>query len=197
MSRAKTPDWYSPPPVDAATSTVTFPLKTVKIQGITVLPHDKVEALIAPFRGKTVSLADLQGVADKITKLYANAGYGLSFAVVPEQDVENGVVRLVAIEVYIDTITVEMTQRSASFIAASSLSPGAITGGGSSSESASRGSRKNTPASANSTSRLAAIAAVACCQPGLPGGGVHQPVILSNLARPLGPCALQTGGMVG
>lgn len=116
VSRAKTPDWYSPPPVDAATSTVTFPLKTVKIQGITVLPHDRVEALIAPFRGKTVSLADLQGVADKITKLYADAGYGLSFAVVPEQDVENGVVRLVAIEVYIDKITVEMTQRSATFI---------------------------------------------------------------------------------
>ena len=116
VSRAKTPDWYSPPPVDAATSTVTFPLKTVKIQGITVLPHDKVEALIAPFRGKTVSLADLQGAADKITKLYADAGYGLSFAVVPEQDVENGVVRLVAIEVYIDKITVEMTQRSATFI---------------------------------------------------------------------------------
>jgi hemolysin activation/secretion protein len=116
VSRAKTPDWYSPPPIDAATSTVTFPLKTVKIQGVTALPHDKVEALIAPFRGKTVSLADLQGVADKVTKLYADYGYGLSFAVVPEQDVENGVVRLVAIEVYIDKITVEMTQRSASFI---------------------------------------------------------------------------------
>jgi len=101
VSRAPRPDWFSPPSIDGATSTVSFPLRTVKIQGITVLPRDKVEALIAPYRGKSVSLADLQGVANAITRLYADAGYGLSFAVIPEQDVVDGVVRLVAIEVYL------------------------------------------------------------------------------------------------
>ena len=35
---------------------------------------------------------------------------------VPEQDVTDGIVRLVAVEVYIDKVTVEMTQKSAAVI---------------------------------------------------------------------------------
>ena len=110
--------WFAPPKVASiATSTVTFPLKTVKIQGISVLSREKVEALISPYRGRDVSLSQLQGVADAITKLYSDAGYGLSFAVVPEQDVQDGVVRIVAVEVLIDRVSVEMSQKSASLVA--------------------------------------------------------------------------------
>jgi len=110
------PDWFAPPTIDASTSQTRFPLRTVKIQGVTVLPHAQIEALIEPYRGRDVSLAELQALADAITRLYAARGYGLSFAVVPEQDVKDGIVRVVAVEVYIDRVTVEMTQKSAAVI---------------------------------------------------------------------------------
>ena len=110
------PDWFSPPTIDPAASQTKFALKTVKVQGITVLPHARIEELIEPYRGREVSLADLQALSNAITRLYADRGYGLSFAVVPEQDVTDGIVRLVAVEVYIDKVTVEMTQKSAAVI---------------------------------------------------------------------------------
>ncbi len=117
VSRSTTADWFSPPPaVEPQSDAVTFPLQTIKIQGVSVLPRAKIEAIIAPYRGKTVSLADMQKVANAITKLYSDLGYGLSFAVIPEQDVKDGVVRIVAIEVYIDRITVQMNQKTASLV---------------------------------------------------------------------------------
>jgi hemolysin activation/secretion protein len=110
-------DSFTPPVMtDSAAADVQFPLKTIKVQGVSVLPRDKVEAVIAPYRGRTVSLAELQKAANAITRLYAQAGYGLSFAVIPEQDVKDGVVRIVAIEVYIDRITVQLNQSVASLV---------------------------------------------------------------------------------
>ena len=110
------PDWFAPPTIDPSASQTRFPLKTVKVQGVTVLPHAQIEALIEPYRGREVSLAELQALANAITRLYADRGYGLSFAVVPEQDVKDGIVRLVAVEVFIDRVTVEMSQKSAAVI---------------------------------------------------------------------------------
>ena len=110
------PDWFAPPSIDPAASQTKFAPKTVKVQGITVLPHDRIEELIEPYRGREVSLAELQALSNAITRLYAERGYGLSFAVVPEQEVKDGIVRLVAVEVYIDKVTVEMTQTSAAVI---------------------------------------------------------------------------------
>lgn len=110
-------DSFTPPVLsDSAAADVQFPLKTIKIQGVSVLPRDKIEAIIAPYRGRTVSLAELQKAANAITRLYAEQGYGLSFAVIPEQDVKDGVVRIVAIEVYIDRITVELKQTAVSLV---------------------------------------------------------------------------------
>ena len=119
VTRRPLADSFTPPVLtDSAAAGAQFQLRTLKVQGISVLPRDKVEAIIAPYRGRTVSLADLQKAANAITRLYADRGYGLSFAVVPEQDIDpaDPVARIVAIEVYIDRVTVEMNQTAASLV---------------------------------------------------------------------------------
>ena len=57
--------------------------------------------------GTEVSLKDLYNVANQITQLYRSDGYILSLAVVPEQTIEDGVVRLQVIEGYIEQVDFE------------------------------------------------------------------------------------------
>lgn len=90
------------PPANA--ESVKFILKSVEIEGNTVLPD---EALARPFGsmiGQNVSLAQIYGGANEITRMYSNAGYALSLAFVPAQEVKDGAVRIRVVEGYIGEV---------------------------------------------------------------------------------------------
>ncbi len=80
-----------PPPRDAAApenaAALRFELKAVTIDGATALPPADLARTYAPLVGRSISLADLYDVANAITALYVQAGYALSFAVVPAQTI--------------------------------------------------------------------------------------------------------------
>ena len=63
-------------------------------------------ASYAPLVGHDVSLAQIYEVARNITDLYAKAGYALSFALVPAQDIDKSVgnVRIDVVEGYIGEV---------------------------------------------------------------------------------------------
>jgi len=63
--------------------------------------------------GHSISLADLYAVTNQIAKLYADAGYALSFAVVPAQRVSEGIVHIQVVEGYIADVSVEGLPRGA------------------------------------------------------------------------------------
>lgn len=81
-----------------------FNFKGVQLEGASVFTEADLHPLYQDLIGKDVTLATMIGVADKITAKYRNAGYILSRAVVPEQTVDNGIVRIQVIEGFISKV---------------------------------------------------------------------------------------------
>jgi hemolysin activation/secretion protein len=75
-----------------------FVLRSVVLAGATTLDKTELAAAYQPFLGKPVSQADLAAIASAIGDRYRAAGYHLSRAIVPPQDIENGRVRIQVIE---------------------------------------------------------------------------------------------------
>jgi len=93
--RAPKPNYSS----NIATDTKSlFVLKQVKILGAKSIPNDQLVAAYKPFLGKKVSQADLAAIAIAISDVYRAAGFHLSRAIVPPQDISNGTVRVHVIE---------------------------------------------------------------------------------------------------
>ncbi len=73
------------------------------INGQLAIPAAEIEALVAPLRGRTATLADLLQLGQDIRRAYEDAGFGLVSVRVPPQEITSegadaGVVRLVVTE---------------------------------------------------------------------------------------------------
>jgi hemolysin activation/secretion protein len=75
-----------------------FVLRAVTLQGAFALPHDQLAAAYQPYLGQQVSPADLAAIAGSISDLYRAAGFHLTRAIIPPQDIQNGLVRVRIIE---------------------------------------------------------------------------------------------------
>ncbi|HEY1259780.1 MAG TPA: ShlB/FhaC/HecB family hemolysin secretion/activation protein [Stellaceae bacterium] len=91
------PSLAVPPPPAAATAPAAnagprFVLRDVKIEGNTVLDPAVIREVVAPYLGKPVGSGDLEEIRRKFTRLFIDRGYVNSGAVLPDQNVANGVV---------------------------------------------------------------------------------------------------------
>lgn len=86
---------------------VKFKLTRLVIQGATVYKNRQFFHLYKNFLGKQVSLHDVYRIADAITKKYRNAGYILTKAIVPPQQIDDGAVRLKIMEGVIANVRVQ------------------------------------------------------------------------------------------
>ncbi len=77
-------------------------VKQFQIEGNTVFEDTEIQALLAEYTNRTLSFADLLQIETTITKLYTDNGYINSGAVIPAQNIENGVVVVQVIEGKID-----------------------------------------------------------------------------------------------
>jgi hemolysin activation/secretion protein len=84
-----------------------FVLRGVSLAGASAIPQDEIEKAYQPYLGKTVSQADLAAIASAISEIYRSAGFQLSRAIVPPQDIQNGLVRIQIIEGSIAEVTLE------------------------------------------------------------------------------------------
>ena len=84
-----------------------FKLRSVSVEGVRSISRDTVDEIYRPYIGKTVSQADLAAIAGAITEAYRAAGYHLSRAMVPPQDIKNGRIRIKVIEGYIAELAVQ------------------------------------------------------------------------------------------
>jgi hemolysin activation/secretion protein len=84
-----------------------FTLGSVNIDGATVFSNDQLSPYFEPYLASQVDEAKLAEMAARITDRYRHAGYLLSYAAVPAQAVEAGMVRLAVSEGRIDTVTIE------------------------------------------------------------------------------------------
>jgi hemolysin activation/secretion protein len=69
-------------------------VKAFRIEGAQYLALPRLEAVVQPYAGKTLSVSQLQEAADAITQAYRDAGYSLAQAVVLPQTIQNGVVTI-------------------------------------------------------------------------------------------------------
>jgi len=90
-----------------ARNTRRFTLGSVNIDGATVFSNDQLSPYFEPYLAGQVDEAKLAEMAARITERYRHAGYLLSYAAVPPQAVEAGMVRLAVSEGRIDSVTIE------------------------------------------------------------------------------------------
>lgn len=75
-----------------------FTLKEIQISGVTVFKNKILEDKFSPWMDKEVGYSDLLKIASQVTQLYKDNGYITSRAVLPPQEIENGVVKIVVVE---------------------------------------------------------------------------------------------------
>ena len=92
----------------AKTSHISLVLSKVTIEGANLFDaNDLEEEIFKPSYEHKVSIADLQGMVDKITAKYRDAGYILSQAFLPEQEITKGVVHVRVSEGVVGGVEVE------------------------------------------------------------------------------------------
>ena len=79
----------------------------VVIDGNTVLPQSELDAFAQAYAGQSLTLAEIYAVADALTDLYRERGFGLAAATVPAQRVEDGTLRLTVVEGRIGSVRYE------------------------------------------------------------------------------------------
>src|SRR5664279_1435936 len=75
-----------------------FVLRGISLTGANAISRDAVLRAYQPYLGKKVSQADLAAIATAVSDLYRAAGFHLSRAIVPPQDIRDGRIRLQVIE---------------------------------------------------------------------------------------------------
>jgi hemolysin activation/secretion protein len=92
---------------DDKNTPVRFEIKNYQIDGNTLIPNDKIAAILAPFIGPRKDIETAQKAAKALQKAYRCRGYGAVRVVLPEQEIGNSVVRLKVIEPRVGKINIE------------------------------------------------------------------------------------------
>ncbi|WP_051372816.1 ShlB/FhaC/HecB family hemolysin secretion/activation protein [Thermosynechococcus sp. NK55a] len=98
------PSLPSPPP---ESENVLIPVRKIIVEGSTIFGPAVFDPIIKPIEGRQVTLAELQGAADAITKLYLEGGYLTSRAVLKEQVARDGVITIQVLEGRLEDIRIE------------------------------------------------------------------------------------------
>ena len=94
-----------PPRGDAKAVTAPFYVASFRVRGATVFPEAQLAALLGePMRAMT--LAEVQALAERITDHYRKHGYIVARAIIPPQDVRDGVVEVRVVEGRYDRIDI-------------------------------------------------------------------------------------------
>ncbi len=79
---------------------------TFQVEGVKSVPFDEISRRFTPLVGKDITIGELIETANGVTRLYQDRGYALSFAFIPAQTFENGVVRVTVVEGYVSDVKV-------------------------------------------------------------------------------------------
>lgn len=92
-------------------STTPIAVRKIQVTGSTVLTPAELANLTQPLENKSVTLQELQALADRITQLYLDRGYITSRAVISEQKIADGLVTIQVVEGSIDLVEIQGNQR--------------------------------------------------------------------------------------
>jgi hemolysin activation/secretion protein len=125
-----------PPPSSSATGltieqesgtqmpqTKSFQLKSIQIVGNTAFDTETLHTLVADAEGTSLTLVQLHERVARITDYYQRHGYPLARAIIPQQVIDSGIVRIEIIEARYGKISLENTSRVHDSLLLSTLSP--------------------------------------------------------------------------
>lgn len=98
----------SPPGASAMDAAFSVHLRAVQFDGAKALPPDALQDLAQPYLQRDVSLAQLRQLAQAVTDRYRQRGFFLAQALVPVQQVQDGVLHLSVLEGHIATLDVRI-----------------------------------------------------------------------------------------
>jgi hemolysin activation/secretion protein len=84
-------------------------VNAIQVTGNTVFSDAEIKTITKPYENRTLTTEDLERLRLALTLLYVNNGYITSGAVIPDQDVKDGVIQLQIIEGALSRIDVEGT----------------------------------------------------------------------------------------
>lgn len=84
-------------------------VSAIQVTGNTAFPDTEIDAITKPYVNRTLATEDLERLRLALTLLYINNGYITSGAVIPDQDVNDGVIHIQIIEGALSRIDVEGT----------------------------------------------------------------------------------------
>ena len=79
----------------------------IDIAGVQAIPFEEVAALFQPLAGKQVTLEQLALAVQQATQLYQKAGFPLSFVYLPDQNFNQGIVRVRAVEGHVQQVNIQ------------------------------------------------------------------------------------------
>ena len=85
---------------------IRFTLSQIHFEGVGTYKAEDIRHLYADKLGQSVTLADVYRIASAMTNKYRNDGYILTQVIVPPQTIDGGVVKLRAVEGFVDQIRV-------------------------------------------------------------------------------------------
>jgi hemolysin activation/secretion protein len=104
---------------------LTIAPKAFRFVGNTAVPTEELERIAAPYVGRPIGNAELEALRQLVTRRYIEAGYVNSGAVIPDQDVADGVITLQVVEGRVSQIVVGGAQGFRPSVLANRLALGA------------------------------------------------------------------------
>jgi len=88
-------------------NTVKVAVTAIRITGVLAFKESELQTLVSDAVGKELTLAELNEIAQRITRHYHQAGYLLARAYLPAQDIKGGVVEIAVLEGRLGKLSVE------------------------------------------------------------------------------------------
>lgn len=84
-----------------------FEIRRFEVDGATLVSAGRLQEATAPFTGPGRDFGDVQRALEAVERLYAESGYSAVQVLLPEQELERGVVRLRVIEARLGRVVIE------------------------------------------------------------------------------------------
>ena len=78
----------------------------IEVDPSEILTQDEISSVVSKYAGRNLFITDIQAMIDEINNLYASKGFVTARAYLPEQQVQNGYIRIGLIESRIGNVTV-------------------------------------------------------------------------------------------
>jgi len=115
----------APPPDAGLSRQAQVFVREFRLEGNTVFSAAQLAELTAPYTGRAISTGELQELRYRLTLFYIDHGYINSGAIIPDQQVTDGIVTLRIIEGTLNDIAVSGTQRLRPDYISNRVAPGA------------------------------------------------------------------------